>query len=549
VKPQYSGSFEGLWVHGLAYTTSSGLTGRLRIGANQNMYDYHEGDAIIFNFGSLRLPSVPGVAQASLMDMFQVQNQNSYEIRNLMRLLLTVTDQQPVLGNAALVHDPSTSPGLPETYASTTRNVFVTLDDLKLPPAQFATTTHVTQFLAAAGKSQLASLSLATDYWIESQAWSRLNLDSDPWPNLEDLDDDEDGVPDVSDAFPWDADESVDADGNGIGDNGTTKYTPLALAPYTGEGSTLPFAFHDIAFDHTRGRLFVSTQADKSLSVFDADSGALLSKITFDFATARMAFNADRSKLFVLLQTREPTFGIPLADQKGYVAEIDAANLAVNRQFQIRLDPFDIAVTMEGHLIVSGASTQDSPIDLYDGNSGALLSSVTSAASAFLGYDGVHGRLFVAANEQIAKYQVNGSSLVATGIRNNTPVSPGTNIVITPAGDLWVTPDGQKVMSSNGVYYSTDKLELQSWLPNWISGIDFDSSANNATVINPTAVLQRYSLPDFTSLAAIPFNRTMAIRAGLWGQALTRVYTRGPYVYIVQTRSDGQMTLTRKPFP
>ncbi len=45
-----------------------------------------------------------------------------------------------------------------------------------------------------------------------------LDADSTP-PDNNDADDDNDGVPDISDAFPLDPTESVDTDGDGIGDN------------------------------------------------------------------------------------------------------------------------------------------------------------------------------------------------------------------------------------------------------------------------------------------------------------------------------------------
>lgn len=46
-----------------------------------------------------------------------------------------------------------------------------------------------------------------------------LDTDNDTIPNATDDDDDDDGVPDADDAFPLDSTESVDTDGDGIGDN------------------------------------------------------------------------------------------------------------------------------------------------------------------------------------------------------------------------------------------------------------------------------------------------------------------------------------------
>lgn len=49
-----------------------------------------------------------------------------------------------------------------------------------------------------------------------------LDTDNDGLPNSEDDDDDEDGVLDSEDAFPLDQSESMDSDGDGIGDNADT---------------------------------------------------------------------------------------------------------------------------------------------------------------------------------------------------------------------------------------------------------------------------------------------------------------------------------------
>ena len=59
----------------------------------------------------------------------------------------------------------------------------------------------------ACGTDSLDALSIPTD------------TDNDGECNVVDTDDDNDGVPDITDQFPLDANESVDTDGDGIGDN------------------------------------------------------------------------------------------------------------------------------------------------------------------------------------------------------------------------------------------------------------------------------------------------------------------------------------------
>ncbi|HSC75220.1 MAG TPA: thrombospondin type 3 repeat-containing protein [Pseudomonadales bacterium] len=58
-----------------------------------------------------------------------------------------------------------------------------------------------------------------TDNCVAVSNVDQLNADADTEGNACDVDDDNDGVIDIFDAFPFDATESVDTDGDGIGDN------------------------------------------------------------------------------------------------------------------------------------------------------------------------------------------------------------------------------------------------------------------------------------------------------------------------------------------
>ena len=53
-------------------------------------------------------------------------------------------------------------------------------------------------------------------------ATETLDSDQDGVGNNADLDDDNDNVADAGDAFPYDATESVDTDGDGVGNNADT---------------------------------------------------------------------------------------------------------------------------------------------------------------------------------------------------------------------------------------------------------------------------------------------------------------------------------------
>jgi fibro-slime domain-containing protein len=57
-----------------------------------------------------------------------------------------------------------------------------------------------------------------------TMARQTVDTDLDDIPNNQDLDDDNDGTPDVSDAFPFDPTEDTDTDGDGIGDNTDTSF-------------------------------------------------------------------------------------------------------------------------------------------------------------------------------------------------------------------------------------------------------------------------------------------------------------------------------------
>jgi hypothetical protein len=62
-------------------------------------------------------------------------------------------------------------------------------------------------------------MSLTRDNCPSVSNSGQLNTDGDSQGNACDADDDNDGVADASDEFPLDASESVDTDGDGVGDN------------------------------------------------------------------------------------------------------------------------------------------------------------------------------------------------------------------------------------------------------------------------------------------------------------------------------------------
>ena len=557
-KPQYFGAFEGFWVQGLGFKSTSVPAGRLQIGPSdgRNLYLYSEGDSLTFNFGSLVLPSVPAVSQTLFFEIFGTRNQRANEILNFMRLVLTVVDQPPELGKAMFVHQPWSTPSIPEVYASTSHQVYVTLADLGQPPDQFETSPHVAQFLAAAGKPALASRQIAFDYWIESMQYALLNFDGDSQVNANDDDDDNDGVLDESDAFPWDADEQLDANDDGIGDTANTQYFKLAFAPYTGTGSTLPFNLHDFAFHPAAGRLFVTNQVDGSLSVFDVDTGALLKKLTFGFETQKVAFNADRSKLYLLLLDHPPGTHTPAYNERGRVAVIDTQQLTQIRAFDLSIAPFDLVVIGDDRLVISsGYDDQLASMYVFDAQSGALLSSVFPASEgAFLSLEPTRNWVFAHGISRIAKYEVVGTTLVDLNVRNDSPVSPGTNIVIQPEGDGFMTPAGTRLVTTNGIVYDTETLSMQGWLPDWVLGIDFPGDGT-ALVSGPGNAINRYPLANLMLTQLMPFddstpyNSVLFGKALLWGQPLLKVYTRGDYLYVVQTKADGQLQLVRKRRP
>lgn len=544
---QSGGNIEAFWVQGLGYTTTAGVVGRTTIGMyGDHAYLFRYGDSVVFNFGNLRLPEVPAQAQTTPFAIFRTRNQHSNQIRNLMRLMLTVSVRPPILGNPTSHYDLAT-PAVPESYSSTTKQVFVTLDDLALSPSQFEASAHVAQFLADAGRPQLAPLDVSNEFWLESVRESVMNVDRDSWTNRNDDDDDNDGVPDLQDAFPWDADESVDDDGNGVGDAGNTQYFPLPFAPYRGDSGSLPISLHDTAYDDSTGRLYVTNQADKSLTAFDIQTGAVLGKLTFDYETTKLVLDAPRNRLILALQTQSPSSYTPPSLEKGYVVIVDLATFTKTRQFEIGLDPFDVVVTADGYPVVSSASGQWTRMDLYDDATGALLSSANIYMTAHLAYDPQRQWLFAKPlTGSIQKFEVHGTQLVDTNIFSDS-APPVGSVVAGPEGEIWLTPDGRGLFTTNGMYYSAEQLRYQTNVPSWIYGIDFHPGDDMMYLVDETNRLRRYQLSSLTETGSVAYNLPISFRTLIWGQKLAEVRERGGFLHIVLTEADGQMTLIRKP--
>ena len=96
------------------------------------------------------------------------------------------------------------------------------------------------------------------------------NTDGDTQGNACDDDDDNDGTPDVSDAFPLDASEDTDSDGDGIGDNADP--TPNGSNPTCTTGTTTTY-LSDLTWSQEPTNGWGPVELDSSVGEDSADDG------------------------------------------------------------------------------------------------------------------------------------------------------------------------------------------------------------------------------------------------------------------------------------
>jgi DNA-binding beta-propeller fold protein YncE len=234
----------------------------------------------------------------------------------------------------------------------------------------------------------------------------------------------------------------------------------------------------DVVFDPVRPYLYASSKAAKKVYFVKLLTGLTEREYSFGYMPESVAIAPDGSRLYVALLTREHTCCWDSSTQEGYVASFDLATQVKDREFRITLDPFDVAVTSDGHLVVPSGSDQWTLVKVFD--------AATGQQTGVVGYERQRMRLALHPSEgrvYAADTDSSVSSLVAYrlipggGITRAWGSSGGPrmedNVWASPTGDYLVTRRGD-VLTSTSIQ-STDMRYISALSAGTITQLAWDA--------------------------------------------------------------------------
>lgn len=345
------------------------------------------------------------------------------------------------------------------------------------------------------------------------------DLDSDGVGDNSDPDRDGDGALNVDDAFPDDPSETLDTDGDGTGDNADTDANGNGIEDiienYEQEIFDLPATINgvtDVVYHEQNNQFFMAQKANKSVVVIDADTGDVQKTFTFDYMAERVELSHDKSTLYVTLLTQEHSSYWWEEEQEGRIAVIDVDTLEVTSTHLLNIDPFDIVLTKDNLLVVSSGSGQWTNINVYNANSGNLVSQSHIRQMSNLSYSSDKNWVIAANTDQspsdFEKFTVTTSSITAEG---DSPYHGDYSIL----DKAWINKAGTSIITRGGDAFDAANMEYRHTITsnnNSIESILFDDAndvvflgLSNSTLVtlNQTSLVQISSTTLFGKIIAI----------------------------------------------
>lgn len=188
----------------LPYRTSSGVDG---VTNGDGAFQFASGDTITFSLGNLDLPEIAIAAALTPLDIFSAKDIQDRRVVNFIRLIQSLDNDGDISERILLHNDAATAIDAGE----------LSLEDFDQDPLSFATSNKITAVLSAMALGELVSQDSAVAHFSNTLATSsQIDTDRDSIANRDDPDDDNDGVPDLNDALPYDERVGGDFDLDGV---------------------------------------------------------------------------------------------------------------------------------------------------------------------------------------------------------------------------------------------------------------------------------------------------------------------------------------------
>ena len=331
-----------------------------------------------------------------------------------------------------------------------------------------------------------------------------LDTDGDGIGNNVDTDDDSDGVPDTKDLFPLDKNEFADFDLDGIGDNADLDDDADGIPDDKDDSKSLVRDFKEkisgateYIFDASREYVYISQKSAKSLSVLNVKTGALVKKLTFSRMQESLFLSDDNTKLYVALLDGEHN-SYNFDQQTGAVAVIDLASLTTTNTLVLNIDPYDLVVTKKGKLIVTSGSGQWTKISAYNATTGIELGSASSIRqmshlTLHPGQDWVFTTDTDSSPSDMNQYDISGVGITYV---KDSPYHGDHRIY----GEVWATPDGKYLITKGGdLFLAADMTFVKELTASgvYIKQVSFDPLGQIALISYTDEIVRSFNLSSF----------------------------------------------------
>ncbi|MDG0808462.1 M4 family metallopeptidase [Cohnella rhizosphaerae] len=193
----------------------------------------------------------------------------------------------------------------------------------------------------------------------------------------------------------------------------------------------------------------------------DSNQVAAVNLSTGETAEATMDRQPERlyaanGKLYVALVDRPHSSYWWVEDQTGALAVLNEQSLAVDKQFTVDTDPFDLIVTPQNSVFIASGSGQWTNLTSYNGATGDRIDSRTISQASYLAYVPQLNKVYAidtdSSPRDIEAFEINAAGTFLTADRHGYS-SPyhGDYPMFYP---LWATPDGKHLFNRAGTVFS-----------------------------------------------------------------------------------------------
>lgn len=250
-------------------------------------------------------------------------------------------------------------------------------------------------------------------------------------------------------------------------------------------GFELQFEVADAVFDARRPYLYVSDPEGRRVHIVNTETGFIEKTFAFDdLIPENMTITPDGSRLFVALLTRPHSAYWWDDDHEGYIASFDLDAQVKDRQFWINEDPWGLAATDDGVLVVTSGSGQWTYVRTYDAATGTELGSargVRHGTNIALHPGGtiVYGADRGLSPSDIERYDIapDGSITYRWDSIYHGAHRMGGDVWPAPSGDFLITRGGD-AFTAAGADRSSDMTFLRRVTPSYIDALFYDPVRN-----------------------------------------------------------------------